>query len=247
MNWYLILSGTSYFDQFQRPPLLRHLWSLAVEEQFYLLWPLALAGLLMLFRKRPDRLFIAMLALALASTVLMALLYHPVDPSLVYYGTDTRIGGLMLGCCLALFWHPRQLQAGVPPVKPRAVASAGVLGTGRARAPLRPLHRARRVPLPRRLPPGGRGDHRRHRGRGPPGACASAAGSASRSSSTSACGPTASTSGTGRSSPSPDPAWTSASVRAPSSSSGWSSPSCWPTCPTASSRRRSAAAPSVAG
>ena len=77
--------------------------------------------------------------------------------------------------------------------------------------------------------------------------CASAAGSASRSSSTSACGPTASTSGTGRSSPSPDPAWTSASARAPSSSSGWSSPSCWPTCPTASSRRRSAVAPSVAG
>ena len=53
-----------------------------MEEQFYLLWPLALAGLLMLFRKRPDRLFITMLALALASTVLMALLYHPADPSL---------------------------------------------------------------------------------------------------------------------------------------------------------------------
>jgi peptidoglycan/LPS O-acetylase OafA/YrhL len=129
MNWHLILGGTSYFDQFQRPPLLRHLWSLAVEEQFYLLWPLALAGLLMLFRKRPDRLFITMLALALGSTVLMALLYHPADPSLVYYGTDTRIGGLMLGCCLALFWHPRQLQEGIPPVKPRAVAAAGILGT----------------------------------------------------------------------------------------------------------------------
>ena len=53
---------------------------------------------------------------------------HPADPSLVYYGTDTRIGGLMLGCCLALFWHPRQLQAGIPPVKPRAVAAAGILG-----------------------------------------------------------------------------------------------------------------------
>jgi peptidoglycan/LPS O-acetylase OafA/YrhL len=128
MNWHLILSGTSYFDQFQRPPLLRHLWSLAVEEQFYLLWPLALAGLLLLFRKRPDRLFITMLSLALASTLLMALLYHPADPSLVYYGTDTRIGGLMLGCCLALFWHPRQLQGGIPPVKPRAVAAAGLLG-----------------------------------------------------------------------------------------------------------------------
>ena len=75
MNWHLILGGTSYFDQFQRPPLLRHLWSLAVEEQFYLLWPLLLVGLLVLFRKRPDRLFSAMLGLALCSTVLMALLY----------------------------------------------------------------------------------------------------------------------------------------------------------------------------
>ena len=65
MNWHLILGGTSYFDQFQRPPLLRHLWSLAVEEQFYLLWPLALAGLLALFRKRPDKLFGAMVAVAL--------------------------------------------------------------------------------------------------------------------------------------------------------------------------------------
>ena len=72
MNWHLILGGTSYFDQFQRPPLLRHLWSLAVEEQFYLLWPLALLGLLALFRKRPDRLLGAMVAVALASTVLMA-------------------------------------------------------------------------------------------------------------------------------------------------------------------------------
>jgi peptidoglycan/LPS O-acetylase OafA/YrhL len=128
MNWHLILSGTSYFDQFQRPPLLRHLWSLAVEEQFYLLWPLALVALLAVFRKRPDRLFVSMLALALASTVLMALLYRPADPSLAYYGSDTRIGGLMLGCCLALFWHPRQLQAGIPPVKPRAVAAAGAVG-----------------------------------------------------------------------------------------------------------------------
>jgi peptidoglycan/LPS O-acetylase OafA/YrhL len=128
MNWHLIVGGTSYFDQFQRPPLLRHLWSLAVEEQFYLLWPLLLVGLLALFRKRPDRLFGAMLALALCSTVLMALLYRPVDPSRSYYGTDTRIGGLLLGCCLALVWHPRQLVAGVPPVRTRSVSIAGVAG-----------------------------------------------------------------------------------------------------------------------
>ena len=70
MNWHLIVGETSYFDQFDRPPLLRHLWSLAVEEQFYLLWPLLLVGLLALFRKRPDRLFGAMLGLALVSAVL---------------------------------------------------------------------------------------------------------------------------------------------------------------------------------
>ncbi len=128
MNWHLIVGETSYFDQFDRPPLLRHLWSLAVEEQFYLLWPLLLVGLLALFRKRPDRLFGAMLGLALCSTVLMALLYRPIDPSRSYYGTDTRIGGLLLGCCLAVIWHPRQLEAGVPPVRPRSVSIAGLAG-----------------------------------------------------------------------------------------------------------------------
>jgi peptidoglycan/LPS O-acetylase OafA/YrhL len=128
MNWHLIVGGTSYFDQFQRPPLLRHLWSLAVEEQFYLLWPLLIVALLALFRKRPDRLFGAMLALALSSAVLMAMLYRPIDPSRGYYGTDTRICGLLLGCCLALVWHPRQLAAGVPPVRARSVTIAGVAG-----------------------------------------------------------------------------------------------------------------------
>ena len=59
-----------------------------------------------------------MLGLALCSTVLMALLYQPIDPSRSYYGTDTRIGGLLLGCCLALVWHPRQLAAGVPRCAP---------------------------------------------------------------------------------------------------------------------------------
>jgi peptidoglycan/LPS O-acetylase OafA/YrhL len=168
-------------------------------ERFYLPWPLAQPAS-DAFRKRPDRLFITMLTLALVSTVLMALLYHPVDPSLVYYGTDTRIGGLMLGCCLALFWHPRQLQAGIPPVKPRAVAAAGILGTV-GLALLCVLCTERGAFLYRggfllvdvaTIAVSAAVAHR---------ACASAAGSASRSSSTSACGPTASTSGTGPSSP----------------------------------------------
>ncbi len=111
-NWYMISSGTSYFDSFGRPPLLRHLWSLAVEEQFYLVWPLLLAVLLVVCKHRPERLAIPMLAMVIGSTVLMAVLYDPVDPSRVYYGTDTRAGGLILGALLALFWRPAYLQRG---------------------------------------------------------------------------------------------------------------------------------------
>ena len=97
-----------------------------MEEQFYLLWPLLLVGLLSSSASGRTG-FSAMLGLALCSTVLMALLYQPIDPSRSYYGTDTRIGGLLLGCCLALVWHPRQLAAGVPPVRTRSV-STGVAG-----------------------------------------------------------------------------------------------------------------------
>jgi peptidoglycan/LPS O-acetylase OafA/YrhL len=128
MNWHLILSGTSYFDQFGRAPLLRHLWSLAVEEQFYLVWPPVLLVLLARWRRRPDRLLAVMVGAALASALLMAVLYHEGDPSRAYYGTDTRLAGLLLGSCLAVFWHPRQLAAGLPPVRPRLVGLLGVLG-----------------------------------------------------------------------------------------------------------------------
>ena len=128
MNWHLILGGTSYFDQFGRPPLLRHLWSLAVEEQFYLLWPPVLLLLLACFRKRPDRLLLVIAGAALLSAVLMAVLYRPADPSRVYYGTDTRMSGLLLGSCLAVFWHPRQLAQRIPPVKPGLVRVAGYVG-----------------------------------------------------------------------------------------------------------------------
>jgi peptidoglycan/LPS O-acetylase OafA/YrhL len=101
MNWRLIASGQSYFDPMARPPLLQHLWSLAVEEQFYLLWPLLfLAGMRLLGVRR---LAVLLLAAAVGSAVLMALLYEPgADPSRVYYGTDTRAGGLLLGAALAL-------------------------------------------------------------------------------------------------------------------------------------------------
>ncbi len=107
-NWYQIFSHKSYFENVGRPPLLRHMWSLAVEEQFYLFWPL-LFGLLMR-RLRPRFVLAIVLAGAFASMLLMAVLFHPhTDPSRVYYGTDTRAAGLLLGVALAFLWRPGEI------------------------------------------------------------------------------------------------------------------------------------------
>src|SRR5262249_27011222 len=89
INWYFILRPQSYFGSIGRPSPLQHLRSLAIEEQFYLIWPPVLALLLRRWSRR--RLTGLLLAGAAASTLLMALLYRPgSDPSRVYYGTDTR-------------------------------------------------------------------------------------------------------------------------------------------------------------
>jgi peptidoglycan/LPS O-acetylase OafA/YrhL len=102
-NWHLIVANSSYFVRMGRPSLLQHLWSLAVEEQFYIVWPLLLiAGLVLLGRKRLPFLVVAGIA---GSTALMWLLYNPEgDPSRVYFGTDTRAATLLVGILLALGW-----------------------------------------------------------------------------------------------------------------------------------------------
>jgi peptidoglycan/LPS O-acetylase OafA/YrhL len=105
-NWQQILQQTSYFESVGRPPLLRHLWSLAVEEQFYLIWPPLLFLGLRLGRGNPRPLLATAVGVAVASCLLMALLYQPdADPSRLYYGTDTRAGGPLLGAALALVWR----------------------------------------------------------------------------------------------------------------------------------------------
>jgi peptidoglycan/LPS O-acetylase OafA/YrhL len=102
-NWHLIAASHSYFNAFGRPSLLQHLWSLAVEEQFYLLWPLILLGSLKLVGRRYTVLLTVVLALS--STALMWGLYNPdQDPSRVYYGTDTRASTLLVGALLAFAW-----------------------------------------------------------------------------------------------------------------------------------------------
>ncbi len=132
-NWQLIFSGQSYFDPALRPSLFQHLWSLAIEEQFYLLWPLLFAAGMRFLRASGLRL--ATLGVAVGSIALMAALYEPgADPSRLYYGTDTRAGGLLLGAALAMFWTP-----GPAPARPRpgagrlldgigALALAGLIG-----------------------------------------------------------------------------------------------------------------------
>ncbi|HET6659373.1 MAG TPA: acyltransferase family protein [Rubrobacter sp.] len=108
-NWYLIFGQESYFEAVGRPSLLQHLWSLAVEEQFYLIWPpiLALGLCIGATRLRRRRVLTVVIFGAVASAMAMALLYVPgVDPSRIYYGTDTRATGLLCGATLAFLWSP---------------------------------------------------------------------------------------------------------------------------------------------
>jgi peptidoglycan/LPS O-acetylase OafA/YrhL/lysophospholipase L1-like esterase len=110
-NWFLIFRDLSYFQSAGRPPLLQHVWSLAVEEQFYLLWPLILVFALARWGKSRRALLIGILAGVAVSTIEMAILYHPfTDPSRVYYGTDTRVAALLLGAALAFVWAPWRLE-----------------------------------------------------------------------------------------------------------------------------------------
>ncbi len=104
-NWFLIVNQQSYFQALGRPSLLQHLWSLAIEEQYYLVWPLALLVLARLTSGRTALLFGVVVAGAVASTAWMWILYQPFeDPSRVYYGTDTRAASLLIGSALAIAW-----------------------------------------------------------------------------------------------------------------------------------------------
>jgi peptidoglycan/LPS O-acetylase OafA/YrhL len=132
-NWFLIVNDVSYFETFGRPPLLQHLWSLSVEEQFYVLWPLIFTVGMLFFRGRSQkatiRSFLWMTVVGIiASTVLMALLFTPYeDPSRVYYGTDTRAAGILVGVALSLVWMPWRLPK---TLNERATRTLNVIGVG---------------------------------------------------------------------------------------------------------------------
>jgi peptidoglycan/LPS O-acetylase OafA/YrhL len=102
-NWQQIAAHHSYFAQFSAQSPLDHTWSLAIEEQFYLLWPFVTVGLLAKGLAQRRRLGISVsVTIAVVSTALMAILFTPgTDPSRVYFGTDTRLGDLAVGALLA--------------------------------------------------------------------------------------------------------------------------------------------------
>lgn len=129
-NWWYILVDQSYFESIGRPPLLKHLWSLAVEEQFYLIWP-AVALLLVRRGGRPLVRRVAVF-LAIASTAWMAYLAirggYPIDadPSRAYFGTDSHMMGLVIGAALATVWRPGRLSANIPRGAQLLVTGIGV-------------------------------------------------------------------------------------------------------------------------
>ncbi len=130
-NWWYILRDISYFDALGAPSPLTHFWSLAIEEQFYLVWPLILLGL---FKAGVNNTGVRRVCLVLAviSAVAMALLFNPqADPSRVYYGTDTRAFSLLIGAWLSFIWPGTQLTEestrDVPASSVRILDAAGLV------------------------------------------------------------------------------------------------------------------------
>ncbi|HDR3890757.1 TPA: acetyltransferase [Bacillus cereus] len=108
-NWWYIYHKLSYFDSFGQPSPLNHFWSLAVEEQFYVVWPFVIS-LGFYYIKKQSRMILFICLGAIASALAMAILYEPgSDPSRIYYGTDTRAFSLLIGAALALIWPSSRL------------------------------------------------------------------------------------------------------------------------------------------
>lgn len=101
-NWRFILSDQSYFAAYGDASPLRHMWSLAIEEQFYLVWPLLVLGALALTRGRRHALVALSTAMIAVSTALMIMLHDANNPSRAYYGTDTRLAQLVIGALVAV-------------------------------------------------------------------------------------------------------------------------------------------------
>ncbi len=136
LNWSYLFFEQSYFVNISRPPLLQHLWSLSVEEQFYVVWPIMLIALykVKIGKTTPRaKIFIASAVLAITSTAWMihlsALNGFPIpnDPSRVYFGTDTHSMGLLVGCAAAALLRPDRLNERLTPDRAAAMNGLGLL------------------------------------------------------------------------------------------------------------------------
>jgi peptidoglycan/LPS O-acetylase OafA/YrhL len=132
INWFLVARHQDYFEAIGRPPLLQHTWSLAVELQFYLIWPIILLTVLKYFGKKN----IARIALLIAiiSGVTLFLVSLRLDQSNaqqishIYFGTDTHSLGLFLGSALAVSWIPQNLSSDIAKRAQDVIDGVGVVG-----------------------------------------------------------------------------------------------------------------------
>ncbi len=132
INWLLVARNQDYFETVGRPPLLQHTWSLAVELQFYLIWPIILLTVLKYFGKKN----IARIALIIAMISGIALFFvslqldqaNAKQISHIYFGTDTHSLGLFLGAALAVSWIPQNLSANIEKRAQDVIDAIGVVG-----------------------------------------------------------------------------------------------------------------------
>ena len=132
INWFLVARHQDYFEAIGRPPLLQHTWSLAVELQFYLIWPIILLTILKYFGKKN----IARIALVIAMVSGITLFFvslrldqaNAQQISHIYFGTDTHSLGLFLGSALAVSWIPQNLSADIAKRAQDVVDGIGVVG-----------------------------------------------------------------------------------------------------------------------